>query len=279
VPRVDVRMQADWHEQHVMLKVAFPVDVQTESATYEIPYGTIERPAIPHVAGKPPVPFTEAKDVSTGAGKYDPLKAQEAEWEVPAQRWGDLSDSRRGFSLLNDCKYGYDTVEPRVIRLTLLRSPTSPDPVADQGHHEFTYALYPHLGGWREGHTERRGYELNYRPLILPTGAHPGPLPPSYSFVEIEPRNLILTAIKKAEDDNALIFRFFEFEGKAVQARLRLPKAATRAVETNLMEKEEKALSLPSGKEVLAEVRPYEIKSVKIFFENSAGAAPPPFTV
>jgi alpha-mannosidase len=279
VPRVDVRMQADWHEQHVMLKVAFPVDVQTESATYEIPYGTIERPAIPRVPGKPPVPFTEAQGVSQGAQKYDPLKAQEAEWEVPAQRWGDLSDSRRGFSLLNDCKYGYDTVEPMVIRLTLLRSPVSPDPVADQGRHDFTYAMYPHVGGWREGDTERRGYELNYRPLVLAVETHQGSLPPSYSFVEIEPRNLILTAIKKAEDDNALIFRFFEFEGKPAQARLRLPRTATKAIETNLMEKEENALSLSAGKEVLAEVRPYEIKSVKVFFENSAGAAPPPFTV
>lgn len=279
VPRVDVRMQADWHEQHVMLKVAFPVAVQTESATYEIPYGTIERPAIPHVPGKPPVPFTEAQGVSAGTQKYDALKAQEAEWEVPAQRWGDLSDTQRGFSLLNDCKYGYDTVEPMVIRLTLFRSPTSPDPVADQGRHEFTYALYPHVGGWREGGTERQGYALNYRPLVLAVEAHQGSLPSSYSFVGIEPRNLILTAIKKAEDDKALIFRFFEFEGKPAQARLRLPRTATQAMETNLMEKEENTLSLSAGREVLAEVRPYEIKSVKAFFENSAGAAPPPFTV
>lgn len=279
VPRVDVKMQADWHEQHVMLKVAFPVDVETQMATYEIPYGTIERAAIPHVPGKPPVPFTEAKGVSEGAHEYDPLRAQEAEWEVPAQRWGDLSDSRRGFSLLNNCKYGYDTVEPLVIRLTLFRSPTSPDPIADQGRHEFTYSMYPHTGGWREGDTERQGYELNYRPLVFAVNAHEGVLPASHSFVTIEPANVILTAIKKAEDDNALIFRFFEFEGKAVQARLRIPRAATKAAETNLMEKEENEISLASGNEVLIPVRPYEIKSVKVFFEHSAGAAPPPFSV
>lgn len=276
IPRVDVHMQADWHEQHIMLKVAFPVDVKTESATYEIPYGTIERPAIPHVPGKPPVPFTEATLIDTGPFKYDPLLAQEAEFEVCAQRWGDLSDSQRGFSLLNTCKYGYDTMEEMVIRLTLLRSPTYPDPIADQGFHEFTYALYPHLGGWREGGTERRGYELNYRLLPLAMEAHEGALPASYSFAGIEPANVILTAVKKAEDDNALIFRFFEFEGKPAQTRLRLPKAAQRAAQTNLMEEEEEDLPLESdGKAVVVSVTPYEIKSVKVWFAHVAGPTPP----
>jgi alpha-mannosidase len=244
VPRVDVNMRMEWHEQHIMLKVAFPVDVETEWATYEIPYGTIQRAAIPHTA------------------------AEKAEFEVPAQQWGDLSDSNRGFSLLNACKYGYDTLEKMVIRLTLLRSPTSPDPHADQGFHEFTYALYPHLGGWREGETELRGYELNYRPLSIVLEAHEGSLPAAHSFVEIEPRNVILTAIKKAEDDDGLVFRFYEFEGKEARVRLRLPEVAMGASETNLLEKEIQPLSLSgNGREVTLPVRPYEIRTVKARFK------------
>ena len=64
-----------------------------------------------------------------------------------AQRWADISDGKHGFSLLNDCKYGYDA-KGNVLRLSLLRSPEWPDPHADEGHHEFTYSLLPHAGGW-----------------------------------------------------------------------------------------------------------------------------------
>ncbi|MGH9432061.1 MAG: alpha-mannosidase [Terriglobia bacterium] len=252
IPRADVNMQVNWHETHIMLKVAFPLDITPEMATYEIPYGTIQRPAIPR------------------------SKAEEAEWEVCAQRWGDLSDSDRGFSLLNDCKYGYDTVEKGVIRLTLLRSPISPDAMADQGFHEFTYAMYPHAGDWKEAGTELRGYELNYRAIPLVVEAHEGSLPSSYSFVTIQPGNVILTAIKKAEDDNSIIFRFFEFEGRPAQVQLHLPEAATQAVETNLMEKKEKSMALgPTGQELTTSIGSYEIKSVKVAFPNAVGSTPP----
>ena len=280
VARVDVNMQAEWHEKQIMLKVAFPLDIKPLMATYEIPYGTVERPAIPHVPGKPPVPFTEATEISKRHPKYDPLLAQEAEFEVCAQQWGDLSENGRGFSLLNREKYGYDTFEPGTIRLTLLRSPIDPDPHADQGFHEMTYAMYPHAGNWLEADTELRGYELNYRLLPVTTVVHEGPLPASHSFVQIEPKNVILTAVKKAEDDNAMIFRFYEFEGKTAQVRLRLPEAATGAAQTNLMEKEEKTLSLEAnGTEVSVPIGPYEIGTVKVTFKKDAGAAPPPYRV
>ena len=283
IARADVNMHADWHEQRIMLKVAFPLAIAPLNATYEIPYGIIERPAIPHVPGKPPVPFTDATRIGQGPFPYEPLLAQQGEFEVCAQQWGDLSQDGRGFSLLNACKYGYDTVEKGTIRLTLLRSPESPEPskdpnhpFADQGPHDFTYAMYPHAGGWREAGTERAGYELNYPVLARPCEAHEGPLPPAHSFVQIEPSNVMLTAIKKAEDDNSLILRFFEFEGKDSQALLTLPEAATAAVPTNLMEKEEGSLSLEGdGRQINTSIGHYEIKSVKVTFPGAAGSTPP----
>ena len=119
VPRVDVKMQVEWHEKHILLKVAFPVSAHSDKATFEIPYGSVERPTTRNTP------------------------AEQAQFEVPAQRWADISDATHGFSLLNDCKYGYDA-KGNVLRLSLLRSPEWPDPHADEGHHEFTYSLYPH---------------------------------------------------------------------------------------------------------------------------------------
>ena len=77
-------------------------------------------------------------------------------FEVCAQRWADLGDADYGVALLNDCKHGYD-IHGSVMRLSLLRAPTHPDPTADQGRHQFTYALMPHRGGFREAGRHRRG--------------------------------------------------------------------------------------------------------------------------
>jgi len=244
VPRLDVKMQADWHEKHILLKVAFPVTVESSFGTFEIPFGTIRRPTTRNTP------------------------AEKAKFEVPAQRWADLSDSAHGFSLLNASKYGYDA-KGNVLRLSLLRSPAWPDPHADEGFHEFTYALYPHTGDWKDSDTVRQGFQLNYPLMAVPTTAHEGSLPPSHSFVAVEPASVVLTALKKAEDDDALVFRFYEFAGQPTQVRLHLPAPASRAAETNLMEKEEHALTLAAdGEEVTIPTQPYEIKTVKVWLQK-----------
>jgi alpha-mannosidase len=244
VPRVDVDMQADWRENHILLKVGFPVNARSNLATFEIPYGTIQRPTT----------------------RNNPI--EQAKFEVPALRWGDISDASQGFSLLNASKYGYDAKD-NVIRLSLLRSPNMPAPdnrVADQGHHEFTYALYPHAGDWRGG-TMRQGYELNYPLIAVKADKHGGSLPARHAFARIEPRNVILTVMKKAEDDDGVIYRFYEFEGKPAQVRLELPEKAASAVETNLMEKHEEPVSLSAdGRSLSIPAGPYQIGTVEVTF-------------
>ena len=123
-----------------------------------------------------------------------------------------------------------------MLRLSLLRSPTWPDPETDQGHHEFTYSLYPHAGTWREAMTVRQGYELNYPLMTETTIQHHGFAAGSESFFATVQDNVIITAIKKTADDDALIVRFYEWAGKKGDVVLRLPWAATQAWETNLME-------------------------------------------
>ena len=130
--QVDVDNDIDWHESHILLKAAFPLAASSPFATYEIPYGTIERP-------------------TTRNNSWE-----KAQFEVPAQRWADLGDGKHGLSLLNDSKFGYDAVG-NLLRLTLLRSPKWPDPDADMGHHHFHYALYPHAGTWKDALTVRHG--------------------------------------------------------------------------------------------------------------------------
>jgi alpha-mannosidase len=165
-------------------------------------------------------------------------------------------------SLLNDSKYGYDAKD-NVLRISLLRSPKWPDPNADMGRHEFVYSLYPHADSWKDAGTVRRGYELNYPLLPVPAQSHPGALPAAHSFVSLEPENLVLTALKRAEDGDAWILRFYEFAGKPTQARVRLPQTVGRAHEADLQEKVEKELPV-KGSEVEFAVRPFEIKTLRL---------------
>jgi alpha-mannosidase len=231
-------MRTEWNEKHILLKVAFPVSVHSSKATYEIPFGSIARPTT----------------------RTTP--EEQSQFEVPAQYWADLSDAQHGLSLLNDSKYGYDA-KGNVLRLSLLRSPTWPDPHADEGHHEFTYSLYPHAGTWREADTVRRGYELNYKLTVVQVQNHGGTLPPVHSFVGVSPGNVVLTAMKWAEDDDAMILRFYEWAGKEADVKVELPAGARSASETNLIEQPTGDLAIAAGN-ITVHTKPYEIKTVKV---------------
>ncbi len=248
--RVDVKMHADWHEKHILLKVAFPVSALSDKATYEIPYGSVQRPTTRNTP------------------------AEKAQFEVPAERWADISDGKHGLSLLNDSKYGYDA-KGNVLRLSLLRSPEWPDPHADEGEHDFTYSVYPHAGDWKAALTIRQGYQLNYKLLSLPVEKHEGALPPMHSFVRTDSENVIVTAAKKAEDDDALVVRFYEWAGKDGGVKLQLPPGATSASECNLMEKPTGSVVLENNT-VTVHTKPYEIKTVKVQYAAKASAAGKP---
>ena len=237
--QVIVTNDIDWHETHILLKAAFQLSASSSMATYEIPYGTIQRP-------------------TTRNNSWE-----DAKFEVPAIRWADLGNSQHGFSLINESKYGYDAVG-NTLRLSLLRSPVSPDPDADRGHHHFSYALYPHAGDWKQAMSVRHGYEFNYRLKAMQVQSHTGILPRSHSFIATPAENIVLTAVKKAEDADALILRFYEWEGKDGNAQIQLPKGAISARLTNLMEQPEGApLPIENGSTVVVPVHPFEIVTLE----------------
>jgi alpha-mannosidase len=240
---VDVDNEIDWHESHVLLKAAFPLAASGPFATYEIPYGTIDRP-------------------TTRNNSWE-----KAQFEVPAMRWADLGDGKHGLSVLNTSKYGYDAVG-NVLRISLLRSAKWPDPEADMGHHHFHYAIYPHAGTWKDAMTVRHGYEYNYPLTAVVTTAHAGTLPAEHSFASVSPDNVVLTAVKKAEDENGLIFRVYEWAGKAATVEFHVPPGATGATLTNLMEKSEGDPLPVSGDVVKAPIKPYEILTIRVDYPH-----------
>jgi len=240
---IDIDNEIDWHESHVLLKAAFPLAASGPFATYEIPYGAIDRP-------------------TTRNNSWE-----KAQFEVPAMRWADLGDGKHGLSVINDTKYGYDAVG-NTLRLTLLRSPKWPDPDADMGHHHFHYALYPHAGTWKDALTVRHGYEYNYPLTAVVTTAHAGSLPAEHSFASVTPENVVLTAVKKAEDAKGLIFRVYEWAGKDATAEFHVPAGASGATVTNMMETPEGAPLEVKGDVVKAPIHPYEILTIRVDYPN-----------
>lgn len=234
IPRIDFVTWVDWREKHKLLKVAFPVNVRARYATYNIAYGNLQRPT--HT------------NTSWEWGRF----------EVSGHKWADLSDSGYGVSLMNDCKYGYD-IRGNVMRLSLLRAPTAPDPEADQGEHQFTYSLFPHTGDLQA--TVRWAYDLNV-PLIAQREAlHEGELPSEFSFIRAE--GVIIGAVKRAEDDDSLIIRCYEPIGQARKARIELGWEIKEAVECDLLERPIGKVDI-LGNALLFSVHQFEIKTFKV---------------
>ncbi|MBB6146565.1 alpha-mannosidase [Silvibacterium bohemicum] len=242
--QVVINNDIDWHEEHKLLKAAFPLAASSAKATYEIPYGSIERP-------------------TTRNNSWE-----QAQFEVPALRWADLGDGQHGVSLINESKYGYDARD-NVLRLSLLRSPTWPDPVADRGRQQFSFALYPHAGDWKQAMTVRHGFAFNYQLKAMQVEAHDGAMPARHSFVTAEPENVVLTAIKKAEDDNGLVFHLYEWAGKPGEIKLQVPPGAQSAIETNLLEQPQGQPLQVEGNAVSLPVKPYEIVAVKVAYSGN----------
>ena len=208
-------------------------------ATYEIPYGNIQRP-------------------TTRNNSWE-----DAKFEVSAIRWADLGNDQHGFSLLNNSKYGYDA-KGNVLRLTSIAEPTDPDPLADQGMHHLSMRFILMQGTWKQALTERQGWDFNYKLAALQVESHAGKLPAEHSFFGIDANNVVLTAIKKAEDSNALILRFYEWAGKAANVGIRLPKGITSATLTNLMEVPEgPPLQVVDGDRISVPTGPYDIVTVR----------------
>ena len=238
-PRIDVKTHVDWRERRVLMKVAFPVDVRATKATFEMQYCAIER------------------------ATHDNRAHDRATFEVTGHKWIDLSEGNYGVSLLNDCKYGHD-VKGNVLRLSLLRSPIDPDPRADEGVHKFTYALYPHGGDWRNG-TVQQGFELNSPMIAVGAKASKGALPSVDAFVSVDADNVIVDAVKKHEDSEAVIVRLYEAYGQRGDFALTFGRRPRTVTECDCMEENDTRVAV-RGNTVNAYIRPYEIRTFKVLF-------------
>jgi alpha-mannosidase len=232
--RLDFQTKVDWKEKHKMLRVAFPVNVKADQASFDIQYGYLKR------------------------NTHRNTSWDEAKFEVAAQRYADLSEYDYGVALLNDCKYGYK-VHENVQDLNLLRAPTYPDPDADQGVHEFTYSLLPHSGDLIQSDVMRQATHLNQGLTVL-NGCK---TELKHLPWRIEGEGLSLEVVKKAEKEDCLILRVVETPGRQSKGKLMINQPGATLMETNLMEwLDGDEIKVDGYVEI--ELKPFEIRTWKL---------------
>ena len=238
--RIDVDYESDWHEDHVVLKADYPVDVNTVRATFDIQFGNIERSTTTNTTW------------------------EFAQFEESMHKWVDLSDNGFGLSILNDCKYGCDAKDGH-IRPTLFRCATEPNTIQDREHHSFTFSIYPHSGRACDSDVVQEGFNVNFPLKAVVCDAQSGSLPCEYSLVSADKSNIVIGTVKVAEDSDSLIVRAYETWNTKTPATLTFNTPIKSATECNLMEEQDEAVSF-DGNTIKATFKPFEIKTFKINF-------------
>ncbi len=237
ISRLDFDTEIDWQERKILLKAAFPVNVLSPSATYEIQWGNVERPT------------------------HHNTSWDWARFETAAQKWVDLSEGRYGVSLINDCKYGHD-IHGNTIRLTLLRGTTVPDPEADLGKQVFKYSLFPHQGSWDEN-TIKQAYLVNNPILVWESKTQNGIKAEPFSLVSIDQPNLVIETVKKAQDGKGLIIRLYESQRCRGSFTLQAGFPVKKAFRANILEENQESLKI-EGNQITGSYQPYQIITLRI---------------
>lgn len=243
IPRIDFINHVDWKLHSVLLKVNFPVNVNTNRATFEIQYGNVERE-------------------TTNNNSWDVAK-----FETCGHKWADMSENGLGISLLNDCKYGH-SIKDGEMSLTLIKAGIYPNENADIEEHDFTYSIYPHNGRWQDAGTVEMAYNLNVPSIVvMKEKGIQEYLPDNFSLISCNQKNCFIEMIKKAEDGNGWILRMYENQNHRVEAKISASCSILSVKECDLLENDLNTLAIRNNEfEVWFE--PYEIKTFRVNFKK-----------
>ncbi len=226
-----------------MLKAVFPLSCHNKTASYDLGLGVIER--------------------GTNTDKL---------YEVPAQKWADITaeNNSYGVSIFSDCKYGWDKPNNNTLRLTCIHTPTGAftketrQDLQDLGRNMFAFGIYCHKGSFENG-TQNEN-ECFQKPLIAfqTSARRKGCLSDDFSFADISTKDVIIRAVKKAEDESGIIIRVNEAVGKS-----------HKNISVNLFEEIEDAAEILADESIIGDadfnknkltfdIEPYQVKSFKL---------------
>ncbi len=222
--------RVEWNEKRRLLRLNVPTTLRASSASYHIQFGMIQRKT------------------------SDNTSQEQAQFEVAAHEFADLSEGNFGMALINDCKYGYK-VKGKTLSMSLLRASNYPDKTADIGEHTFRYALHPHAHSVSNSLVVETAAAFNQ-----PRWTLSGDTEFKFPF-QLDGEGIRLEVVKKAEDTGDLIVRFYEAKGRRSEAILTLD-TEWDVEEVNLLEEPQK--NLGRAKTLTMELGPFEIKTLRL---------------
>lgn len=240
---VKVNNYIDWRSRRCLLKAVFPTAAYSETASYDLGLGVIERG-----------------------------NNTDSQYEVPAQKWADITDnsSNFGVSVFSDSKYGWDKPNNNTLRLSCIHTPSGAftketrQDLQDLGRNMFSFAIYSHKNGYENGTQRQSEIFANPIRVIQTSDRSKGSCGDSISLAAISCDDVIIRAIKLAEDDSSIIVRVNEANGKAHKnVTLKLINKIKAAYEANGLEEELKELKVIDGG-INFGIKPFEIKTFKL---------------
>jgi alpha-mannosidase len=234
---LEIQTKIRWRGRRRFLRALFPFEIRTHEVWAETAFGAVARP------------------------NHRNTSWDEARFEAPAHRWVDLSEPNYGVSLLNNGKYGY-SAHGNVLGISLLRSSIYPDPYADEGDHEFVYAIYPHAGDWRTGTVQAA--EDMHRPLRV---AAAGGICPS--LFRLEGNLLKFACLKKSEDSDDVILRLYEPYGDRGQTVLSTTLPLKKAAIVNILEEPLNELTVENQLRITICFTPFQVISLRLSLQRA----------
>lgn len=249
--RIDFYNEVDWASSNALLKAEFPLAVANAEATYDLGVGSVKRGNNTEIA-----------------------------YEVYAHQWADLTDrsGNCGVTILSDSKYGWDKPDDNTLRLTLLHTPDTQNNYSyqnrqDFGHHCFTYSIVAHTGGLDKAATAHRAEAYNQKLKAFRTDAHKGVLGKEFSFVASDNRNVVIKALKKAQESDEYVVRVYETGGRQPQqATLTFAGEIISASQADGTEKTIGSTAF-EGNKLQVDITPYSIRTYKVRLKRSALSA------
>ena len=233
-PEVRFDTLMHWNDDHRFLKAAFDTSVTADEARCEVQFGFVKRPT------------TRNNSI------------EKAKFEISNHKYTDISESRYGVSLLNDCKYGI-SANGGSLRLSLHKGGTRPDFTGDHGEHRVTYSLLAHNSPFSAESVTRPAYELNI-PVTVSDGEYR-----ASQLIVPEQSDIIVESIKPCEDaQKAFIARLYECEGAYTHTGISVFDGAKKVEVTNMLEEPTGEIIAPDN--AVLTFRPFEIKTLKISY-------------
>jgi alpha-mannosidase len=214
--QIDFETTCDWHEHNILFKVAFPVDINSESVDYDIGFGSIKR--------------NHTENTSWDCARF----------EVCAHKWADISDGGYGVALMNDCKYGYNVTNDNELCLTLIKCSNASDDLSinDNGIHDFKYSVVAHKGNFADAGITKKSYVFNNALSAIEVSTGGTKIPNEFSLVSALQENIIVDTVKKAENTDDVIVRLYDAHNIKDNITLKCGFEFDKVYKCNMLEEE-----------------------------------------